>query len=57
VVAALRVDLDGNEVTLDVALSRLQVADRDTRRAAAEAVSETLEPGLRTRGFIYNTLV
>lgn len=57
VVAALRVDLDGNEVTLDVALSRLQVADRDTRVAAAKAVSETLEPGLRTRGFIYNTLV
>ena len=57
VVAALRVDLDDNEVTLDVALSRLQVADRDTRKAAAEAVSETLEPGLRTRGFIYNTLV
>ena len=57
VVAALRVDLDGDEVTLDVALSRLQVADRDTRKAAAEAVSETLEPGLRTRGFIYNTLV
>jgi oligoendopeptidase F len=57
VVAALRVDLDGNEVTLDVALSRLQVADRDTRIAAAKAVSETLEPGLRTRGFIYNTLV
>ena len=57
VVAALRVDLDGNEVTLDVALSRLQVADRDTRMAAAEAVTETLEPGLRTRGFIYNTLV
>ena len=57
VVAALRVDLDGNEVTLDVALSRLQVADRDTRMAAAKAVSETLEPGLRTRGFIYNTLV
>ena len=57
VVAALRVDLDGNEVTLDVALSRLQVADRDVRIAAAEAVSKTLEPGLRTRGFIYNTLV
>jgi len=57
VVAALRVDLEGNEVTLDVALSRLQVADRDTRRTAAEAVTKTLEPGLRTRGFIYNTLV
>jgi len=57
VVAALRVDLDGDEVPLDVALSRLQLADRDTRKAAAEAVSQTLEPGLRTRGFIYNTLV
>jgi oligoendopeptidase F len=56
-VAALRVDLDGQELTLDVALSRLQQADRDIRRAAAEAVSKTLEPGLRTRGFIYNTLV
>ncbi len=57
VVAALRVDLDGDEVTLDVALSRLQLADRDTRKAAADAVSQTLEPGLRTRAFIYNTLV
>jgi oligoendopeptidase F len=55
-VAALRVDLDGDELTLDVALSRLQVADREVRRAAAEAVSVALAPGLRTRGFIYNTL-
>jgi oligoendopeptidase F len=57
VVAALRVPLDGQELTLDVALSRLQQADRDVRRAAADAVSGTLEPGLRTRAFIYNTLV
>ena len=56
-VAALRVDLDGEERTLDVALSRLQLADREIRRTAAEAVSGALEPGLRTRGFIYNTLV
>ncbi len=56
-VAALRVQLDGEEHTLDVALSRLQMADRETRRAAAEAVSAALEPGLRTRAFIYNTLV
>ena len=56
-VAALRVDLDDQELTLDVALSRLQTADREVRRAAADAVSRTLEPGLRTRGFIYNTLV
>jgi oligoendopeptidase F len=54
--SALRVDLDGDELTLDVALSRLQSPDRDVRHASAEAVSSALEPGLRTRGFIYNTL-
>jgi oligoendopeptidase F len=56
-VAALRVTLDGEELNLDVALSRLQSPDREVRRTAAEAVSEALEPGLRTRAFIYNTLV
>ncbi len=57
VVSALRVELDDGEVTLDVALSRLQDPTRETRRAAAEAVTAALEPGLRTRAFIYNTLV
>ncbi len=57
VVSALRVTLDGDEVPLDVALARLQQPDREVRRAAAEAVSATLEPGVRTRAFIYNTLV
>jgi oligoendopeptidase F len=57
VVAALRVSLDEQELTLDVALSRLQLPDREVRRAAAAAVSRALEPGLRTRGFIYNTLL
>jgi oligoendopeptidase F len=55
--AALRVDLDDQELTLEIALSRLQSPDREVRRAAADAVSSALEPGLRTRGFIYNTLV
>jgi oligoendopeptidase F len=54
--SALRVELDGDQVTLDIALSRLQSPDRELRRATAEAVSVALEPGLRTRGFIYNTL-
>jgi oligoendopeptidase F len=56
-VSALRVDLDDEELTLDVALSRLLSPDRELRRRAADAVSTSLEPGLRTRGFIYNTLV
>ena len=55
--AALTVPLDGEEVKLELALSRLQSPDRDVRRSAAEAVSGALEPGLRTRAFIYNTLV
>jgi oligoendopeptidase F len=55
--AALRVTVDGEPVVLDVALSRLLDPDRDTRRAVAESLSEALEPGLRTRAFIYNTLV
>jgi oligoendopeptidase F len=56
-VAALRVSLDGEEQSLEVALSRLQSADRDQRRTAAEAVSSTLAPGIRTRAFIFNTLI
>ena len=57
VVSALRVKVDDEEVPLDVALSLLQAPDRERRRTAAEAVSETLEPGLRTRAFIFNTLI
>jgi len=56
-VSAVRVGLDDTDLTLEVALSRLQAPDRDVRRTAADAVSAALEPGLRTRGFIYNTLV
>jgi len=56
-VAALRVPVEGQEVPLDVALSRLQDPDREIRRTVAESVSAALEPGLRTRAFIYNTLV
>jgi oligoendopeptidase F len=55
-VAALRVGLDEQELSLDVALSRLQDPRREARRTAAEAVSAALEPGARTRAFIYNTL-
>ena len=55
--AALNVDIDGEEIKLEVALSRLQSPEREVRRAAAEAVSASLEPGIRTRSFIYNTLV
>jgi oligoendopeptidase F len=44
-------------VGLDVALSRLALADRDVRRGAAEAVTAALAPGLRTRAYLFNTLL
>jgi oligoendopeptidase F len=44
-------------VALDVALSRLMSNDREIRRSTAEAVTEALQPGLRTRAYIFNTLL
>ena len=54
----MRVTVEGEQpAPLDAALARLASSDRDERRAVAEAVTEALEPGLRTRAYIYNTLL
>jgi oligoendopeptidase F len=55
--SSIEVQLDGETLPLDAALSNLQHPDRKVRQSAAEAVSASLEPGLRTRAFIYNTLL
>jgi oligoendopeptidase F len=55
--SAIEVRLPEETVALDVALSRLALPDRETRRTAAEAVTEALAPGLRTRAFLFNTLL
>jgi len=44
-------------VALDLALSRLALPDRELRRTTAEAVTAALAPGLRTRAFLFNTLL
>jgi len=56
--SAIKVDTPGDEepVKLDVALSRLLAPDRELRRTTAEAVTAALEPNLRTRAYIYNTI-
>jgi oligoendopeptidase F len=56
--SAITVDLPDQEepVALDVALARLLSPDREVRRSTAEAVTAALEPGLRTRAYIYNTI-
>jgi len=58
-VSALQVTLpDADEpVALDSALARLMSSDREVRRTTAEAVTATLAPGLRTRAYIFNTLL
>jgi oligoendopeptidase F len=43
--------------SLEQALARLSGPDREQRRTAAEAVTAALEPGLRTRASIFNTLL
>ena len=57
--SSIEVDVDGNteKMALDVALSRLALSDREVRRATAEAVTAALAPGLRTRAFLFNTLL
>ncbi|MGA9876031.1 MAG: M3 family oligoendopeptidase [Solirubrobacteraceae bacterium] len=55
--SAIEVRLGDGEVALDVALSQLVLPDRELRRATAEAVTEALAPGLRTRAFLFNTLL
>jgi oligoendopeptidase F len=62
--AAIEVDLspdgdeaDGGPVALEVALSRLFSPEREVRRFAAERVTAALEPGLRVRAYVLNTLM
>jgi oligoendopeptidase F len=55
--SVITIDLDGATVSLEEGLSRLASPDREVRRASAEAVTVGLEPGLRTRAFVFNTLL
>src|SRR5829696_2793642 len=55
--STLEVRLDGRPATLEEALARLASGDREVRRTTAEAVTEALAPGLRTRAYLYNTLL
>jgi oligoendopeptidase F len=57
--AAIQVELaDATEpVALEVALARLFSPEREVRRDTAERVTAALRPGLRTRGFAFNTLL
>lgn len=55
--STITVELDGETLSLEQGLSQLQSPDRGLRRRVAEAVSAGLEPGLRTRAYVFNTLL
>jgi len=54
--SAIEVELD-ERVPLDVALARLASPSRERRQETAQAVTRALEPGLRTRAYVFNTLL
>ena len=54
---AISVELDGDMIPLEEALSRLHHPDRDVRHAAGRAVTAALEPGLPVRTYIFNTIL
>ena len=53
---AIKVDLDGTTIGFEDAMAKLYAPDRDLRRRAAEAVTEALTPGIKTRAFVFNTI-
>ena len=56
--ADLRVSFDGDELSLDEALAKLaRLTDQAERGRVAAAVTETLRPGTRTRGYVLNTIL
>ena len=55
--SAISLELDGHTVKLEAGLAALQSPDREVRKAAAEAVTAGLAPGLRTRAYVFNTLL
>jgi oligoendopeptidase F len=54
---ALRVTYDGQEIALEPAMAKLYDPDRDVRRDAAQAITDALGPGLRTRAYVFNTVL
>jgi len=59
VTSAIKVELEGEPepIALDAALARLTSPDRELRAHVAERVTAALAPTIRTRAYIFNTLL
>ena len=57
-VSDLSVSFDGDDLSLDEALAKLaRETSQEERGRVAEAVTEALRPGVRTRGYVLNTIL
>src|SRR5215207_5967593 len=57
-VSDLRVSYGGDDLSLDEALARLaRETSQDERGRVAEAVTDALRPGVRTRAYVLNTIL
>ena len=55
--SSIRVPLDGEEVSLDEARERLRtLTDKRDRQTVAEAITQALEPNIRLRALVLNTV-
>jgi oligoendopeptidase F len=55
--STIEVEVGSETMPLEEGLSRLQSPDRDVREQSAAGVTIALAPGLRTRAFVFNTLL
>ena len=55
--SAIVIELPEGPTSLEQGLSRLGSPDRDDRRIAADAITIALDSGLRTRAYVFNTLM
>lgn len=55
--AAIQVEVDGQEVALEEALTLLREPDREVRRRASGAITAALGSDIRTRAYIFNVIL
>jgi oligoendopeptidase F len=55
--SVIEVELPEGTTSLEQGLSQLSSPDRERRQIAAAAITKALEPGLRTRAYVFNTLM
>jgi oligoendopeptidase F len=55
--ASIRVDIDGKDLPLDAALNLTREPDRKLRENTSHAITKSLSEDVRTRGYIFNTIL